>query len=89
MRKLDIGTLTIWDDYATYEGTKIEFTVTNTQTVQHVHLSGDINNNWVKVTYKESDEEKIAYFADAKRMGLGNLIGGSEELFYGLYTLVE
>ena len=55
----------------------------------HTKMPGDISNNWSKVTYIEEDLliEKEAWFQDKSPSvrGIGNLLGGGENLFQTLF----
>lgn len=87
VRTYDIGTLEIRAHLVTFRGRKHQFQITKIQSVTHEHMPGDLNNNWVKVAYlNEKGVLTVAFFADATKLGVGNLVGGSEEIFQALYA---
>lgn len=51
--------------------------------VLHSQHQGNVNNNWVRIEY--GDQQLEAWFAEASKwMGIGNLIGGSHQLYDAL-----
>lgn len=85
----DIGTLLIDSESAEYKGQKEQLVLTDVISVLHTKHKGDINNNWVKVEYGDRENPKVAYFADAKRLGIGFLVGGSQDIFEAFHELVK
>ena len=82
----DIGTLYVYEDHIEYRGQKDEdgVRIAGITGIKHTKMPGDINNSWVEVRYSGADGEAAAYFSDAKKLGIGSLLGGSEELFRAL-----
>jgi hypothetical protein len=88
-RSYDIGTLTLGATRAEYRGERHHFTLERIRAVNHIRMAGDLNNNWVQVEYGDSAEPEMAFFADGKQLGIGNLRGGSEALFRALRVCVD
>jgi hypothetical protein len=88
-RNPDIGTLIVEPDVVTYTGEKHKIVITNLMNVTHTRQGGSINNNWVRVDYGDGNASSTAFFAQASRLGVGELIGGSDEIFIALRRLVK
>lgn len=88
-RSPDLGTLYIIDGkIIRFEGEKIKISIETAESVSHVRMPLDINNNWVKVDFQGADSSlQTAYFALAEKLGWGNLVGGSTKLFEALRRL--
>lgn len=89
IRNPDIGTLLVDSESAKYKGEKEQLILTDIISVLHTKHWGDVNNNWVKVEYGDRENPKVAYFADAKRLGIGFLVGGSQDIFEAFHELVK
>lgn len=91
VRKYDIGTLEVQNGKIYYEGEHTpRLRVDEVKSVKHIRMDGSVNNNWVEVHYQHEGQEKVAYFAEASRLGVGELIGGSHRLFLTLrYMAIE
>jgi hypothetical protein len=84
-RNTEVGTLIVYDDYLEFKGSKSNVRIEEISGVKHMKMGGDINNNWVEITYRKENLTSSVYFADASNLGIGNLIGGSGRLFDVLY----
>lgn len=84
-RNPDVGTLELKSEQVYFRGRKHAVHMVKIQEVTHGHQPGDLNNNWVKVSYlDEKGVARLAFFADAKKLGIGNLVGGSDAIFQAL-----
>jgi hypothetical protein len=89
-RDFDNGTLEIQHGAVTYQGERMSrFKIETILSVKHIRMGGSVNNNWVEVHYREGEREREAYFAEASRLGVGELIGGSHNLFLALRRLLH
>ncbi len=88
-RNPDLGVLAIKDNLVTYTGEKQMLRFGALQAVIHTRMPGDVNNNWVQVGYVADDASAVAYFACAKPLGIGFLVGGSEALYHALRALIR
>lgn len=87
-RDFDNGTLEIQHRMVSYEGERTpRFTIQGITSVKHIRMGGRVNNNWVEVRYREGEREREPYLAEASRLGVGELIGGSHHLFLALRRL--
>lgn len=89
LRNPDLGVLSIKDNQVTYTGDKQVLRIGALQAVIHTRMPGDVNNNWVQVDYGADDAPAVAYFACAKPLGIGFLVGGSEALYHALRALIH
>lgn len=84
-RNPDVGTLELKSEQVHFYGRKYAVQMAKIQSITHGHQPGDLNNNWVKVSYlDEKGRARLAFFADAKKLGIGNLVGGSDAIFQAL-----
>jgi len=84
-RNPDVGTLELKSEQVHFHGRKYAVQMAKIQSITHGHQPGDLNNNWVKVSYlDEKGGARLAFFADAKKLGIGNLVGGSDAIFQAL-----
>jgi len=88
-RNPDLGVLAIKDKQVTYTCEKQVLRIGALQAVIHTRMPGDVNNNWVQVAYGADDAPAVAYFACAKPLGIGFLVGGSEALYHALRALIR
>jgi transcriptional regulator with XRE-family HTH domain len=92
-----VGTLELDQVQLTYRGDRFKFLwhgreespVTfipydSIRSVRHMAMPGGLNHNWIAVRY---DTNKVVYFADARLLGIGELIGGSHQLFQMIYKI--
>lgn len=80
-REPALGTLVVRGDHVEFQGATETRRIAGVTRVAHTKMAGDINNNWVEVVHRDGDGvERTAYFANAKALGVGNLVGGSEAL---------
>ena len=86
-RAPDTGTLTVHADRIEYRGELEQVSISAIQDVEHVRMGGDIRKNWVRVRYQRRRELLEAFFADASRAWLGNLRGGSKEIYEAIEAL--
>jgi len=98
-RNAFVGGLRLSDRGIAYHGDKKELFQSKSQNIfiqrgtiegiEHTKMKGDIAKNWVKVTYNRGQtawfQDKSAYLASAH--GIGNLFGGSENL-YNVFRLL-
>ena len=90
IRNTQTGTLSFYDDGTlVYRRSDMELEVKNIKNVQHTKMPGDINDAWVKIVYLNEGKRTAAYFSSAKRQGMGNFWGGSEELYKKILKLLE
>jgi len=75
------GTLTVFSDHLEFNSSELDLLITAISCIRHTKMGGDLNNNWVEVVYQNGEAAKFGYFAEASKLGIGNLLGGSEELF--------
>ncbi|MEZ4883546.1 MAG: toll/interleukin-1 receptor domain-containing protein [Chitinophagales bacterium] len=94
-----VGELRLSERGIAYGGDKKEWFQKKTQNIyiqadtieeiEHTNMSGDVAKNWVKVTYNRGQtawfQDKSDYLASAH--GIGNLFGGSQNL-YGVLRLL-
>lgn len=81
VRNPEIGTLSVFSGRIEFSTSETEMQITGIIRVRHTKMGGDVNNNWVEVLYQNGESVRLVYFSDASTLGVGNLIGGSEELF--------
>ena len=86
-RDHDMGTLTIRGRQAEFRGEKKTVRIEHVSEVTHGRQSGDVFANWVKVRYGVGYTVSFAYFS-CQTM-LGNLLGGSDDLFAALHAMIE
>ncbi len=84
VRDYTLGTLYIQENVLHYVGERATVSIDNAESVIHTRQYSDINANWVKIVYVEDNVHKEAWFADGKKLGWGNLVGGSHELFVAI-----
>jgi len=89
LRNTNPGTLTVGPEAALYQRDQEQLHLSRLIAVTHTRHSGDLNNNWVRVDYIAQGRPKIAFFANAKPLGVGNAIGGSEALLQALSALLQ
>lgn len=75
-----VGTLVVRDDHLEYSANGQRTVIRDVTRVEHTKMRGDINNNWVRVTYRDGGAERDAWLAEARKLGIGTLLGGSERL---------
>jgi hypothetical protein len=81
LRNPEVGTLHVYDDHLEFKGSESDVRIGEISGVRHIKMSGDINNNWIEVTYRKENLTTQAYFADAANLGKGNLTGGGDKIF--------
>jgi hypothetical protein len=86
-RDYDVGTLTIRGRRAEFRGERGTVRIEHVSEVTHGRQGGDVLANWVKVRYGAGDAASVAYFS--RQTMLGNLLGGSDDLFAALHALIE
>ncbi|HFC13038.1 MAG TPA: XRE family transcriptional regulator [Anaerolineae bacterium] len=84
-RDYELGTLFIEANQLRYVGEKTKLEITQCTQLEHTRQYGDLNANWVKLIYQKDEQTHEAWFAQASRLGIGNLIGGSHDLFESLW----
>lgn len=88
-RDYDNGTLELQHSTVTYEGERTQrFTIQTLVSVKHICMDGSVNNNWVEVRYRDGAVQRESFFAEASRLGVGELIGGSHNLYLALRRLL-
>jgi hypothetical protein len=85
VRNAEVGTLSVFSDRLEFSGSETDLQITGIIRVRHTKMGGDVNNNWVEVLYQNGESVRLAYLSAASTLGVGNLLGGSEELFDFLY----
>jgi hypothetical protein len=85
VRNPQIGTIYVFEKHLEFKHFDGTLTIEDIIGVKHTKMSGDINNNWVEIIYRKNNKIKSAYFAEASKLGIGNLLGGSDRIFQFLY----
>lgn len=86
-RNYDIGTLFIYTEKVIYKGAREDVEFKYIQAVNHIRQKGSISPNWVELIFGIEKPLTTAYLAEGRKLGIGELVGGSEELFSVLYRL--
>ena len=86
-RDHDVGTLSIGGGEAVFRGEKGTVRVTGVLDVSHGKQGGDVFANWVKVRYGDPASPSVGYFS--RQTLLGNLIGGSDDLFAAFQAMLD
>lgn len=86
-RDHDVGTLTVRGCGAEFRGEKGTVRIEHVSDVAHGRQGGDVFANWVKVRYGAGDAASYAYFS--RQTMFGGLVGGSDDLFVALHSLIE
>lgn len=92
-----VGTLQLGSKALIYQGERFKFLWTGRedieppnipyqqiQAVRHMAMPGGVNHNWVEVQCLNGQSY---YFAEARPLGIGELIGGSHHLFQSIYQV--
>lgn len=87
-RSPDLGVVEIQEYSFSFQGKTQQLNISNILQVKMLRFSGDIAKNWIQVIYIENDREENIYLSNAKKVGFGNVFGGSKSLFNSLNQLL-
>ena len=82
----DIGTLKVENGNVYFDGSE-QYVLSDIQKIEYGKYGRDFINHWIKIVYKDTNEEKNLYFADGKLLGWKGILGGTKSLYHSLLNL--
>ena len=83
------GKLVITDQEVIFKTEEMNLQISNILNVSFGLQGTDPVNSWVKISYLEGEEKKVAFFADGKLFGYSGFFGGTWRIFKSLGHLVN